>query len=422
MRSKGIASPVIVEVVAIGTELLLGQIVNSNAAFIGERLAEAGLDAHYQVVVGDNVERIASTLSLAMTRSRVVIVTGGLGPTQDDLTREALCKATGRAMAFDPELATELREWFSAQGQTMPESNLRQAEYPEGAVPIANPKGTAPGLALDHDETWLFAVPGVPAEMELMMGNEILPRLRGLAGTDDVLVSRVLRTWGHSESGLSQRLDDLYHGSNNPSLAFLSSKGDTKLRITAKAPTEAKAEHMIEPLEAEIRRRLGSSIYGVDDQTIEEIVTALLMAKEWTVGTAEGDTAGMVATQLTQTREANSLFRGAIVVNAADLGRELLGLPREASDEASSEEAAIAMAEGASARLGVDVAVGLVGPLRGERTPRSGHVAIGVRTPEAARARRFQLPGDRERVRVYAANAALHLLRLAIAGEWWKPE
>ncbi len=225
----------IVEVIAVGTELLLGQIVNGNAATIGDALASEGHDAHYQVVVGDNPERIALAIGMALSRADAVVMTGGIGPTPDDLTREAICAATGRAMRFSNEWADTLRRRFAVRGWNMPSSNLRQAEYPEGAELIENPKGTAPGLALSHRGKWIFALPGVPAEMVELFTTAVIPRLRQASGVSETLVNRIIRTWGRSESRTAELLDDLYQGSVNPSLAYLASAGEIKVRITAKA-------------------------------------------------------------------------------------------------------------------------------------------------------------------------------------------
>ncbi len=412
----------IVEVVAVGTELLLGQIVNTNAATIGRALAETGFDSHYQVVVGDNLEREAGVIRQAMQRADAVIVTGGIGPTQDDLTREAICAATGRPMRFSDTYAEELRRRFAAWGRKMPESNLRQAEYPDGAEMLPNPKGTAPGLALEHEGRWIFAIPGVPAEMEYLLHHEVLPRLRQAAGVSEVLVSRILRTWGRSESWVADRLDDLFRATTNPSLAFLASGGEIKIRITAKAGDEERARSLIAPVETEVRARLGSAVFGVDDDTIERVLLALLEEKGWTLGTAESATGGGIAARITSVPGASKVFRGSIVAYATDLKRRLLGVGDDALGAGVvSEAVAEAMAVGARDRLTVDVAIavtGSAGPDPLERRP--GTMVVGVATPDGVKARTLRLPGDRERVRTYTVTAALHLARLAATGTWWQ--
>ncbi len=245
----------IVEVIAVGTELLLGQIVNSNAATIGAALAERGFDAHFQQIVGDNVERIAASITLAVDRSDAVILTGGIGPTQDDITREALSAATGLELVFNEEYAEYLREWFASRGREMPESNLRQAFHPAGAELLINPRGTAPGLALAYQDKLIFCVPGVPAEMEYLLAHELIPRLVETGG-EQVIASRLIRTWGRAESDIAGILDDLYE-SVNPSLAFLASAAEIKIRITAKADTDEEAQRLIEPMSSEVAARLG---------------------------------------------------------------------------------------------------------------------------------------------------------------------
>lgn len=409
----------IVEVVAVGTELLLGQIVNGNAAVIGSALAENGFDANHQQVVGDNLGRIADVLSAAMARSDAVIVTGGIGPTQDDITREAICLATGLEMDHSETYESELRERFERGGRIMPVSNLRQADYPRGAELLPNPRGSAPGLALEHAGVWLFVLPGVPEEMSLLLSDQVMPRLRKIAGIDEVLVSRVLRTWGRSESQVAEILDDLYGNYTNPSVAFLASAGEIKIRLTAKAPTIAAAEELIDPLEALVRERLGASIFARDGDTIETVLFGLLHTRRWTIGTAESVTGGGVAARLTSVPGASAHYRGSVVPYATDLKMSLLGL-HDLEGRVVSEPAAEAMAEGARQLLGVDVAIGLTGsagPDPQEKPP--GTIVVGVATPEGIGARTLILPGDRERVRTYAATAALQLTRLAVSGDWW---
>lgn len=412
----------IVEVVAVGTELLLGQTVNTNASHVGERLAELGLDAHYQMVVGDNHDRMVDAIRTALSRADAVVVTGGLGPTQDDITRGAIAEATGRRMLFSEEQAARLRSFWDRLGREFPESNLCQAEYPEGAEQLPNPRGTAPGLSMDHDGVLLFALPGVPSELYRMLDDHVLPRLRQAAGADQVLVSRVLRTWGHGESAVAVLLDDLYHASSNPSVAFLASAGEVKVRLSAKAGSDEAARVLIEPLEDEVRRRLGSSVFATDDETLEQIILDGLRARGWTIGTAESVTSGMVAARLSLLPGSSEVFRGSIIAYAAGVKREVLGVPAGTIKAYGvvAPETAMAMAEGAAEVLGVDVAVattGVAGPDYLGHPP--GTVAVAVRTPLDVRSRLLRMPGDRERVRAYATTTVLQLARLGILGDWW---
>lgn len=408
----------IVEVVAVGTELLLGQIVNGNAATIGGGLALNGFDAHFQQVVGDNHERMVTVLGTAAARSDAVIITGGIGPTQDDITREALCALTGRAMVRNDEYVDVLRRRFEAMGREMPENNRRQADHPEGAEQLPNPKGTAPGLALLHDGTWFFALPGVPEEMELLLTDHVLPRLRSAAGDDSTLHSRLVRTWGMSESAVAQVLDDLYTSSTNPSIAFLASGGEIKIRITAKAADVAAAEEMIAPFEAEVRSRLDSAVFGADDDTIEPVIARLLTERGWTVALAESATGGLVASRFTSVPGVSDVFRGAIVPYASEVKDSVLGV--DIGDGVVTEEVALSLAEAVRVRFGADVGVGVTGSAGPEPLERDiGTMIVAVVTPEGEGVRTLRLPGDRERVRAYTATAALHLTRLAVSGRWW---
>jgi nicotinamide-nucleotide amidase len=409
----------IVEVIAVGTELLLGQIVNGNAAKIGTALADHGFDAHFQVVVGDNLDRVVSAIRTALGRADALIITGGIGPTRDDLTREAVCAALGLEMKFSDTYAEFLKERFVRWGRDMPASNLRQAEYPDGAEQLPNPKGTAPGLVLDHEGKLIFLLPGVPMEMIYLLEAEVMPRLGRAAGVDAVVFSRILRSWGRSESQIGEMLDDLFTGHTNPSIAFLASAGEIKVRITAKAATVAEAEQLVAPIEAEVRSRLHPSIFATDNETIEQVIQTQLLSRGWSIGTAESATGGLVAARLTSIPGASAFYRGSVITYAPDLKTSLLGVG-DLSAGLVSETTALAMAEGALKTLNVDVAVAVAGSAGPEpRAQPVGTMVMAVATPEGGRSRTVKFPGDRERVRVYSATTALHLVRLAVTGEWW---
>jgi nicotinamide-nucleotide amidase len=409
----------IVEVIAVGTELLLGQIVNSNTSTMGAALAERGLDAHFQQTVGDNLDRIASSIRTALDRADALILTGGIGPTQDDITREAVCAATGLEMVFSEEYAGHLRGWWASRGREMPQSNIRQAYHPAGAELLMNPRGTAPGLAIHHEGKLIFCVPGVPAEMEHLLFAEVLPRLADVSGKEQVIASRVIRTWGRPESEVAEMLDDLYTGSINPSLAFLASNSEIKVRITAKAPSSPEARRLIEPMEQEVRSRLGDNVFGLDDETIERVLLGLLSDLEYTIGTAESMTGGLVTARLTQLPGSSAVVKGGLVAYDAVLKQKLLGVTD--ISEVVNAETALAVARGAQVLLGVDVAVSVTGSAGPEPLEKPvGTVIIGVATPDDARARELRFSGDRERVRTYATTAALQLTRLALIGKWWR--
>jgi len=307
-------------------------------------------------------------------------------------------------------------------GRSLPENNLRQAEYPEGAEQLPNPKGTAPGLLLVHDETLIFALPGVPAEMYLLLDDHVLPRLAEASGETSVLVNRVLRTWGKGESAVAELLDDLYHASTNPSMAYLASAGEIKVRLSAKATTRAEALEMIAPIERQVRSRLGTLVFAADEETLEGVIKPELEARGWTIGTAESMTSGVIASRLSLLPGSSAVYRGSVIAYASDLKSSVLGVAPEIIEEFGivSVETAMAMADGAARVLGVDVAVAVTGsggPEALEHPP--GSVAIAVHTPQRTHSRFMQMPGDRERVRAYTSTAALQFTRLAIMGEWW---
>ena len=413
----------IVEVLAVGTELLLGQIVNRNAADIGSRLADAGMDHYRQSVVGDNRARMVEAVRLACSRADALIITGGIGPTKDDVTREALAEAAGVPLLFDDVFAERLRRYWAARGREMPDSNLRQAQYPDGAELIANPKGTAPGLRIEIDGTWIFALPGVPAEMIPMLEGDVLPFLQRQAGGDDAaVVSRLLRTWGESESKIGELLDDLFEESQNPTVAFLASAGEIKVRLTAKAESEAAARALIAPVERTVRERLGTRVFGADDDIIEAVLLRMLEDQGWTLATAESATGGLIASRITSIPGASRVFRGGVVAYGTEVKRNQLGVPAATIDQHGvvSEPVAIAMANGVAAALGADVAVSVTGSAGPDPQGQPvGTVVVAVRTPDEVRAQTLRMPGDRERVRTYTTTAALHLTRLALEGASW---
>ncbi len=407
-----------VETLAVGTELLLGQIVNTNAADIAVRLADSGVTHVRQTVVGDNAARMEDAIREAVGRSDALVITGGIGPTQDDITREAVAVVAGVPLFFDEVYARDMRALWERRGREFPESNLRQAYRPEGAVAIANPKGSAPGFRIEVDGCWIFALPGVPAEMRGMLDDSVMPFVRSLAGDDaSVVVSRVLKSWGMSEAAVGELLSDLFEESENPTVAFLASAGVIKVRLTARAPSDEGAYALIAPLEAEVRRRLGDRIFGVDDDTIEGIIHGLLLERRWTIATAESATVGIVASRLTSVPGSSATFRGSIGAYAPDIKESLLFVSEALMRDKGivSQDTALAMARGVRRRLGADVGVAVTGsagpePLEVE----AGTMCIAVVTPGVERSRTFTMPGDRERVRTYTATAALHQIRLAL--------
>jgi nicotinamide-nucleotide amidase len=407
------------EVVAVGTELLLGQIVDTNSANIGEKLAESGIDCHFQTKVGDNVERIVAALRAALDRSEAVIVCGGLGPTQDDLTRDAIAAVMHVPLRRDPEVLEAVRARFVSRrpGRPMPLSNERQAEVPLGASVIPQKIGTAPGLICPVGEKVIYALPGVPYELHEMLERAVLPDLRARAGTAAVIVSRTLRTWGHPESGLAELLGDRVEaleagGPGVPTIAFLASGIEgIKVRLTVKAPTLEAATKALDAEESELRARLGDAVFGVDDETMEHAVGRLLVARGLSLGVAESVTGGLVSARVVAVPGASDWFRGAVVAYDTAVKQALLGVE---DGPVVSPEAAVAMATGARKSLGADVGLattGVAGPTTQEGRE-AGTVFVGVAIdtaePEAVE---LHLPGDRERVRQLATISALDALR-----------
>jgi len=414
------------EVVAVGTELLLGQVVDTNSAWLGERLALAGIDSHFHTAVGDNHERIVAALRAALSRSDAVIVCGGLGPTQDDITREALAEVMGAPLVRHGEQVERIRALFRARGREMAESNARQADVPAGATMLANHRGTAPGLACPVGAKVVYAVPGVPHEMQAMAEEEVIPALQARAGSPAVILSRTLRTWGMAESALAElvapRVDALaaavaggapeaVGATPVPTLAFLASGMEgMKLRVTVKAASAAAANSVLDAEEAELRGLLGDAVFGVDDQGMEQAVGDLLIERGLGLGLAESMTGGLLASRLTAVPGASAWFRGSVVAYSSSVKFDLLGVPE---GPVVTGEAAMAMAEGAVRALGADVGLsvtGVAGPDRQEEVE-VGTVFVGLCLGGAVEATRLGLPGDRERVRQFAAVTALDLLR-----------
>ena len=413
------------EIVAVGTELLLGQIVDTNSSWMGERLALAGIDSHFQVKVGDNQRRIADTIRHALLRSDAVILCGGLGPTQDDITREAIADVMGVELARDQAMGEKIRRGFEARGRRFTENNLRQADRPAGARFIPQMPGTAPGLVCPVGEQVIYAVPGVPFEMRKMMEGTILPDLQRRAGVSAVIMSRVLKSWGESESRLAESLADRIEAldrAGNPTIAFQASGIEgLKIRITAKAEDAQAAEALIAGEEAHVRGIVGDAIFAADDRTMESAVLDLLRDRGLSLAVAESVTGGMVGARLTAVPGASDVFRGAVVSYASEVKFDLLGVPK---GPVVSLDAAKAMALGVRERLGADVGIattGVAGPAEQEGQP-PGTVFLGLARGDRTEALRVRLPGDRRRVREYAVISVLNLLRLRVTGSSRGPE
>jgi nicotinamide-nucleotide amidase len=418
--SEPIAGSLSAEIVGVGTELLLGQIANTNAQWMSAALAEVGVDVPYHSVVGDNLERIVATIEAAADRVDVVLVTGGLGPTGDDITRDAVARVMGVGMVRHPELETMLREKFAGYGREMPESNLRQADVPEGARYIVPGRGTAPGLvATLPGGTFLYAMAGVPAEMREVMAGTVVPELAKLAGPA-VLRSQVIRCTGIGESALAERLDDLFVASRNPSVAYLASGGEVKVRLTAKAATEDEADALLRPLAEEVIARAGDHVFSTTGESLEEAIGRLLLASGRSVATAESLTGGGIARRLTTVPGASAYVRGSAVTYLPEVKERVLGVAAEtiAREGVVSEACAREMAAGARALFEADVVVavtGVAGPDPHDGRP-PGDVWLALDAGEVTHARFMRMSGARDQVVRWTEQAALDLVRRYLEG------
>lgn len=407
-----------VDVVAVGTELLLGQIIDTNSSWIGEQLAAHGFNSLLQIKVGDNLGRVEAAFRHALSAADAIIVCGGLGPTHDDLTREAISLVMGAPLTLHDDIADRIRTMFAARGRYMADNNLRQAMVPDGASVIAQTRGTAPGLIcpvmIDGTEKVIYAVPGVPHEMKDMLERAILPDLHRRSGEIAVITSRTLRTWGDSESGLNERLDPIIAELDevgNPTLAFLASGWEgLKVRLTAKAETLAEADELLDRWTARVTSVIGETIFGFNDDTMESVVLEMLRERGLTLGLAESVTGGLVAGRLTAIPGASDVLRGGIVSYASEVKFDLL---RVTPGPVVSENAAGEMAVGARRVLGASVGLaltGVAGPTEQDGMP-VGSLCIGVAIGDAVHTTMIRLPGQRDQMRQISVITALDYLR-----------
>lgn len=410
------------EVVAVGSELLLGQINDTNSSWIGQELAAVGIDSHFQTKVGDNLARMVEVIKVALDRNDAVITTGGLGPTQDDITRDAIAEVMGVDLVEDPELLSRIEAMWSTNGREMPSNNRLQARIPAGASPIPVQPGTAPGIVASFEYNGepkvLYAVPGVPWEMRDMMNGFIIEDVRKRSGDESIIRSRTLRTWGHSESGLAEmladeiiRLDETGGSSGGVTLAFLASGMEgLKVRITAKGVDEESVSAMLDDEEARVRDIIGPIVFALDDQNMESVVLDLCVERGLTLATAESLTGGLIAQRLTAVAGSSRVFRGGVITYATDVKTALLNAPEGPS---VSEEMVEAMALGACETLGADVSVattGVAGPDSWEGIP-PGTVWVATCINGEVESQLLRYKFDRTRTRHYTTITVLNLLR-----------
>lgn len=406
------------EIIAVGTELLLGQITNTNARYISEKLAELGIDVYWQTVVGDNDSRIREALNTALTRADLVIFSGGLGPTMDDLTKETVADVLSLSLEMDIDWENKIAGFFAKIGRTMTDNNRKQAMIPLGGRILINDNGTAPGIWLEHGDSVIVMLPGPPRELEPMFAEKVMPLLKKEAR--QIIFSRVLKVTGLGESAMEESIADLIKQQTNPTIAPLAKYAEVHLRLTAKTDTREEAEALLDGTEQLLRQRLGDAIFARNQETMAEVVAVMLFKAKLTLATAESCTGGLLAHYLTNVAGSSDYFLEGLITYSNRSKINLLGIKPAIIREYSavSEETARAMAENARMRADTDLAVavtGIAGPSGGSDKKPVGLVYIALASPDGVSCRRFNFFGKRENIKERAAIASLNMLRLYLA-------
>lgn len=409
------------EIIAVGTELLLGNIVNTNARDISQALSAVGVNVFWHTVVGDNPQRLKEALDVARRRADIIITTGGLGPTYDDLTKQTICESFGKPLVLHQDILDGLKVFFEKNvHMKMPSNNLQQAELPEDCTVFDNPVGTAPGCAFEADGVHVLMLPGPPFEMLTMLKGHVVPYLRGLSS--EVIVSHDIMTFGLGESPMEELMREKMSRMENPSLATYAKPSEVRLRATAKAESVEAAEAMLSPVVKDVTDFLGDYVYGVDVASLEDVCFRLLKEKGLTFATAESCTGGRVAERMTALPGVSAVYRGGVVSYWTSVKADVLGVPADILEAhgAVSEETARAMAEGARRVTGADIAVsvtGVAGPDPDERGVAVGIVYIGLATPDGTFCRPLDLgKRRRDRIQDLASNHALDVVRRYLSG------
>lgn len=412
-----------VELLAVGTELLLGNIANTDARELSRELSSLGLNVYYHSVVGDNPARLRQAVELAKSRADILITTGGLGPTCDDLTKQVVAETFGKKLVFSEESAQSIRDFFARTGKAMTDNNLQQAWLPEGCTILKNRWGTAPGCAFRSGDNYVVMLPGPPSECLPMFREEAAPWLMGLS--EGVIRSRTLRVFGMGESRVEDLLRQRMNALTNPTLAPYAKEGEVELRITAKADTPREAEALIAPVEAEVRSLLGDLVYGADVPSLEAVVLAGLKERGLTMGTAESCTGGLIAKRITDLPGSSAVLKGGVVSYTNEVKQHVLGVPARLLEEqgAVCADVAAAMAQGARRVLGCDLSVsatGVAGPDSDERGNPVGLVYVALADRERVWVRELHLGGTRhrrDRIRALGANHAFDMIRRYLDGK-----
>lgn len=401
------------EILNIGTELLLGNIQDTNSKYIAEKLAACGLNVYHITTVGDNKKRIISLVTSALQRSNIIITTGGLGPTEDDLTREAIAEAIDIPLIQNEKLLANIREYFASRNYNMTANNNKQALIPEGAKIIQNPEGTAPGFICKYEEKSIISLPGVPREMKKMFSNSIVPYLKKLQ--NNVIKSRTLHFIGIGESSLETKFKDNFFAKANPTLALLAGKGEVKIRITASAASQSEASKMLKSVENKIRNKVGEYIYGTDNESLPEAVGKLLKNKNLTLSLAESCTGGLLGKRFTDIPGSSAFFRGGVTAYSNQIKRDVLQVKPEILTNygAVSQECAQAMAIGVFKLFNTDIALsitGIAGPGGGTEKKPVGTVYIGIKYKMETFVHEFNFHGTRKHNRWLSTQKALFML------------
>lgn len=407
-----------VEIICVGTELLLGNIVNTNAAYLAEKCAGLGLSCYFQSVVGDNEERLRQTLLCAKDRSDIIILSGGLGPTEDDLTKEVAAKVCGRELEVDDHCMERIAEYFAARDITPTENNWKQAMIPKGAMYVDNNNGTAPGIIIQEENTHIILLPGPPNELVPMFEESIEPYLEKL--TPGVIRSRTVKICGVGESAAETRIKDMIDSQTNPTIATYAKTGEVHIRVTASAEDEKAAEKLIKPVVKELKSRFGSAVYTTEEKvTLEEAVVELLSKRGMTVTCAESCTGGLLSGRFINVAGVSDCYKSGFITYSNKAKRKLLGVKKSTLDKygAVSAQTAEEMAKGAAKAAKADVAVaitGIAGPDGGTKEKPVGLVYIGCNVKGKVTVERFQFKGNRAKVREAAVSAALELMRRCV--------
>jgi len=409
------------EIITVGTELLLGQIIDTNASWIAQRLAEAGIDLYYKTTVGDNAGRIEAALRQALSRADVLITTGGLGPTEDDLTRDVVAAVLGRPLHLDSDVLARIEQRFAHRKIPMSENNRKQAMVPEGAEVLHNPNGTAPGLFLREGGRCVACMPGVPAEMKPMLTGQVIPQIREVFGIRSRIVSRVLKMCGISESKVDQAIGDYFREMRNPTIGILAHAGEIHVRLTCKGEDPAEITRMLDALEGKVRQRLGALVFGRDEEKIEALVGQLLRARGATLAVAESCTGGLIASRLTDVAGSSDYFERGMVTYSTAAKQHLLGVPRELIGNSGvvSLDVVRVMADGVRRRSGTTFGLattGIAGPSGGTSERPVGLVYVALAWEGGDIAREYRFHGGRELIKYRAAQMALEMLRRHLLG------